>query len=458
MTELMSDRYSEKANGSGRRELDTKAALDAPFRFYEFFAGAGMARMGLGNDWECVWANDNDARKREIYEHNFGSTHFDARDVFDVAEEIGSESADKSTSPSFPRNVDMAWASFPCQDLSLAGWQRGMSAKRSGAYWPFWRIMRSLYDQGQRPPVLVIENVVGLLSGGGFRGLCESLAALNMNFGALVVDAKHFIPQSRPGVFVVAADASLDLLGLVGSKPVRSTWHPKSVLEAERTLPEALKKRWAWWKLKDAPQTVPSISEVFEIEPADTRYHTASETERLVSLMAPLHLQRLDEAKKAGATRVGFLYKRTRNGAQRAEVRFDGLAGCLRTPKGGSSRQTVVVVRDSQVRTRLLSRIEAARLMGIPLSSNGGLPGAERDFFPEHFSYNDAYMAMGDGVAVPVVRHLAKSLLNPVALRARRAKSSGPRKSRDSSPSKTDADDFLASVDQHIARWTATRR
>jgi DNA (cytosine-5)-methyltransferase 1 len=51
---------------------------------------------------------------------------------------------------------------------------------------------------------------------------------------------------------------------------------------------------------------------------------------------------------------------------QRAEVRFDDISGCLRTPAGGSSRQTVLIVEGKQVRSRLLSPREAARLMGVP--------------------------------------------------------------------------------------------
>jgi DNA (cytosine-5)-methyltransferase 1 len=87
---------------------------------------------------------------------------------------------------------------------------------------------------------------------------------------------------------------------------------------------------------------------------------------------------------------------------QRAEVRFDGLAGCLRTPRGGSSRQVIAVVEGGQVRTRLLTGREAARLMGLPESYV--LPAAA----------TSALHVAGDGVAVPVVRWLAQELLEPL--------------------------------------------
>ena len=88
---------------------------------------------------------------------------------------------------------------------------------------------------------------------------------------------------------------------------------------------------------------------------------------------------------------------------QRAEIRFDQVSGCLRTPVGGSSRQLIVVVDGPSVRSRLLSPREAARLMGVP------------DAYPLPKSYNDAYHVFGDGVAVPVVSWLSENLLAPLA-------------------------------------------
>jgi len=104
---------------------------------------------------------------------------------------------------------------------------------------------------------------------------------------------------------------------------------------------------------------------------------------------------------------VGGVYRRTRfdeNGMklQRAEVRFDDVAGCLRTPAGGSSRQTILVVDGKSIRSRLLSSRETARLMG--LADDYKLPK----------NYNEAYHLTGDGVAVPVVRHLATHLFEPL--------------------------------------------
>ena len=91
-----------------------------------------------------------------------------------------------------------------------------------------------------------------------------------------------------------------------------------------------------------------------------------------------------------------------RKGVQRAEVRFDGLAGCLRTPRGGSSRQMLLIVEDGAVKSRWLTAREGARLMGLPDSYV--LPAAQ----------SPGLHVIGDGVAIPVVRHLAVNLLEPL--------------------------------------------
>ncbi len=426
------------------------------FRFYEFFAGAGMARLGLKHQWEAAWANDNDPRKVAIYEHNFGRGHIDPRDVAEVADDVEAGRLDSGSTPTFPVDVDMAWASFPCQDLSLAGWQRGMSAERSGAYWPFWKIMYALDRSGHRPPVIVIENVRGLLYGDSFRGLCESLAALGMRFGAFLADSKCFVPQSRPRVFVVAVDDHVDLSGLISATAPANSWFPTAVVDAFLELPEELRERWVWWNVAPVVNGRPCISSIFEETPSDVTYDSDAQTKRLMSLMVPRHAEKVDNALVDPDVQVGFLYKRTRQGHQRAEVRFDGTAGCLRTPKGGSSRQTVVVVNGEKVRTRLLSRIEAARLMGIPLDDEGRLPGKKKNFFPDNFSYNDAYLAMGDGVVVPVVKHIAKAILDSLAARSR---VSGLRESSSADASEGATairNQFLERVDKHIAAWSAS--
>jgi len=168
----------------------------------------------------------------------------------------------------------------------------------------------------------------------------------------------------------------------------------------------ASRERWIWWKVPAPPARTLRLIDIVEEQPTGVDWHSPPETDRLLRLMSPLHRQKVEAAQNSGVPMVGAVYKRTRveDGVrrQRAEIRFDDLAGCLRTPRGGSSRQVLLFTDKCAVRSRLLSTREAARLMGLP------------EDYPMPQRYNDAYHLAGDGVAVPVVRFLAANLLEPI--------------------------------------------
>ena len=59
---------------------------------------------------------------------------------------------------------------------------------------------------------------------------------------------------------------------------------------------------------------------------------------------------------KRAAPSVRTIYRRKRYGKTRAEVRFDGMAGCVQTaPRGGSAGQIVIVIRDGVLQMRWMS-------------------------------------------------------------------------------------------------------
>jgi DNA (cytosine-5)-methyltransferase 1 len=381
--------------GANQARLASVSA--SPFSVYEFFAGGGMARLGLGDGWSCAFANDFDPVKAATYRANFA----DADDHFHEGDVWALSPAD------LPGRADVAWASSPCQDFSLAGTRAGLAGGRSSAFFGFWRLMEGLAAEGRAPGVIVIENVSGLLTsheGRDFIALGEALAAQGYRFGALEIDAADFLPQSRPRVFVIATRTAPPP-GLMGASPYQT----RAVKAAAERLPAELAARWIWWR---TPRPAPRNTDLAALlEPdAAVAWHPPERTAQWLALMAPLHRARLDACRGRGERVVGALYRRMRIEAgervQRAEVRFDGVAGCLRTPRGGSSRQVIVVVEGGQVRTRLLSPREAARLMGLPDSY--ALPKAA----------TSALHVVGDGVAVPVVRWLAQQVLEPLLGRA----------------------------------------
>ena len=352
-----------------------------------------MARAGLGKDWTCRFANDFDPKKAASYAANWGDDHL-------VVGDVGALAVNR-----LPGHADLAWASFPCQDLSLAGSRAGLKGSRSGTFWSFWSLMEGLSAARRAPRLIVLENVYGLLTSNGgkdFAELGKAITELGYQFGAVLMDAVHFVPQSRPRLFVVAVASDAVVPSNLIRQDPSALWHPRALVEAKFKLSKPVQDRWVWWNMPAPPIRETVFADLIEDAPSGVQWHTKEETQALLDMMTLVNLEKVRAAKKTGERRVGALYRRTREGVQRAEVRFDDVAGCLRTPSGGSSRQSILVVEGKQVRSRLLSPREAARLMGL------------QDSYVLPAKYNDAYHLMGDGLAVPVIAHLARSILEPI--------------------------------------------
>ena len=357
-----------------------------------------MVRAGLGPSWECLFANDIDRKKAIAYARNWGDEVLKIADVTSL------------TTEDVPGQADLAWASFPCQDLSLAGNGAGLKGERSSTFWPFWNLVAQLRREDRMPALIVIENVCGALNshdGRDFVAIASAIATERYQLGAVVMDAVRFVPQSRPRLFIVAVREDIAISVDLFQQYPSSQWHTRALIKAYWKLPEPAKSRWVWWTLPTPRPRRTVFADLIEDEPSGIRWNTPAETNRLLELMSSVNRRKVDKAMKMGRLMVGTIYKRTRrdsNGrkAQRAEIRFDDIAGCLRTPMGGSSRQLLMFVERSNVRSRLLSPREASRLMGL----------ADDYQLPEN--YNEAYHLAGDGVVVPVVRHLAEHILEPI--------------------------------------------
>lgn len=366
---------------------------------YEFFAGGGLAGLGM-TGIETIFANDMDPAKARAFAANHPGTPFRQGDVWGL------------TTADLPGRPDLAWASSPCQDVSLAGARGGLEAGRSGAFWGFWRLVEGLTAEGRGPRVVVLENVIGLLTSGpktetgrDFAAVCAAMAQAGYTVGALEMDAACWLPQSRPRLFVVAIKGEAPRVGGPGGP-----FHSPRLIAAHARLPETVKAAWAWWRLPQPPRRNLDLAALLE---PDAAVAWLDDPEALLTLAAPLHRARIATALASGRRAVGAAYRRVRveNGrkVQRLEIRFDGLAGCLRTPAGGSSRQYVVVCDQGRVRVRRLTGREAARLMGV--SDAYRLPPSE----------SAALKLMGDAVAVPAVRALTEGLLAPALAGGRAA-------------------------------------
>src|SRR3954452_11457623 len=161
----------------------------------EFFAGIGWMRLGLERGgWSTIYANDIEPEKREIYRalSEQGADHFELGDIHAI-------------NPRRIPSVALATASFPCNDLSLAGMRKGLNGAQSSAFWGFTRLISGMKER--RPALLLIENVTGFLTSNGgadFENALQALNRLGYDVDPFIIDAAHFVPQSRRRLFVVA--------------------------------------------------------------------------------------------------------------------------------------------------------------------------------------------------------------------------------------------------------------
>lgn len=350
--------------------------IESRFAFLDFFAGSGLVSQALKKYFRVAWANDICAKKAAVYKANHKNAPFYLCSITSI---------NGKTLP----ECSLSWASFPCQDLSLAGNTAGIRAKRSGLVWEWLRVMDEMEKQ---PPILAAENVTGLFSadaGANYKELHKALLKRGYRAGAVLLDAADWLPQSRPRIFIAAVAENIDLPSdLVSSGP---TWaHSTAIKKVARNL-----NGWIWWNLPKPEKRTSKLSDLIDFS---LECHDKFVSEKNLAMIPPAHMQKLQES----GLKVVPGYKRIRNRQQVLELRFDETAGCLRTPTGGSSRQYLVMKYGEEWRTRILSPREAARLMGAP--EEFLLPG----------SFNDGYKAMGDAVAVPVVAYLAKHLLLPL--------------------------------------------
>jgi DNA (cytosine-5)-methyltransferase 1 len=362
-------------------------------RAAEFFAGIGLMRLGLeAANVETVWANDIEPDKRDMYVVNFGDDEFVLGDIRDI---------DGDSLP----EIDIATASFPCTDLSLAGNRRGLGASGaprnedggSSMFWEFARVLEEM--EGGRPSVVLLENVLGFASSHGgrdLRGAVSELNRLGYSCDLLAIDARHFVPQSRPRMFIVglAEPGPNDLLSDRADRP---EW----VHRFAREMPDA---RLHARELPSLPAGPNDLSEVVERFPpnADDWWET-ERVERFIASLSPIQSARLDTLKQNRKLLWRTAYRRTRNGAAVWEIRADGIAGCLRTARGGSSKQALVEAGEGKARIRWMTPREYARLMGAPSFRLD----ARRD---------QALFGFGDAVCVPVIAWLCEYYVAPAAV------------------------------------------
>lgn len=381
-------------NSSMRRNpVGVVADRSSPHTVAEYFAGIGLVRMGLeGCGWHVVFANDISSKKYEMYDDFFpdAARHYTVGDVFDI---------DASAVP----YADLATCSFPCIDLSLAGNMRGINGEHSGAFWGFVSVLRR---QGTNaPPFILVENVPGWLSsnnGSDFRLTVQALNKLGYVCDVFTLDALRFVPQSRPRVFLVGAKAD-----------AASEWPSITLIRAPSLTSDTLRRRVIQnrdlrWFATQIPEPPPlqagGLSRIVEqLGYSDSRWWSEHEVQRHLEMMDNSHRERVSKLALADAYSYRTFFRRVREDRQRAEVRKDDIAGCLRTAIGGSGKQFLIRAGNGTIKMRAMTPREYARLQGVP------------DVYPIEVETVQALTGFGDAVCVPAIAWIAENVLNPLA-------------------------------------------
>ena len=360
--------------------------------FAEFFAGIGLMRLGLEKaGWKIAFANDIDPTKKSIYCKHFDDpeNHFHLGDIHKLK---GSQ---------LP-NVSLATASFPCTDLSLAGRRQGLSGSQSSAFWGFVNAIEDMAER--RPPIVLLENVEGFLTSHNGQDFKEALLALNglgYSVDAFIINAVRFVPQSRVRLFVIGHQTNMkpDKVSERQLSFYQSDLRPQNLADFILKHPEI---NWSIRELPNLPKNNSRLVDIVEEIPETSKdWWNTERVEYLLNQTFDRHRVLIETAKKESEYTYFTAFRRVREGRSMAEIRSDGIAGCLRTPKGGSARQILLRVGKGKIGIRLLSPRECARLMGA-------------DEYVITGNINQALFGFGDAVCVPVVTWIGENYLNPL--------------------------------------------
>lgn len=383
---------SMTVNAMSVKEPEPRYSLVPQMTVAEFFAGIGLMRIGLERQgWQVSFANDIDEQKCSIYRDHFpdADMHLLQGDIHKI---------DTAVVPT----VTLATASFPCNDLSLAGARKGLAGNQSSAFWGFVRILEQMEDR--RPPLVLLENVTGFLTshgGSDFRDALKTLNNLGYSVDAFILDAARFVPQSRQRLFVVGS--------LEEPMPMDSVKEQFQFFQSDarpRGLAEFIlahdEIRWNIRPLPSQPELKLTLADILEELPESSSYWwNKGRAEYLLEQMSPRHREIAEKMINVSDITYGTVFRRVRNGKSMAELRTDGIAGCLRTPRGGSGRQILFKAGKGKYAVRLLTPRECARLMGA-------------DDFTINAPLNQALFGFGDAVCVPVIEWIAVNYLNPL--------------------------------------------
>lgn len=355
------------------------------FTFIDLFAGIGgfhIAMHSIGG--KCVFASEWDKYARETYEATYKAIE---PKLFEKDKDGGYIRFNNDINDAIPEEIDsfdVLCGGFPCQAFSIAGLRKGFEDTRGTLFFNIAKIVDVKTKQGQKPKVLLMENVKGLKNhmGGETLEVLKRVIKedLGYEFDIKVLNAKYFgVPQNRERLFFVCWDKA--------QIPVKEFRFPYG-LDSEGNpifdLTEAKKKCVST-----------RVGDIFEPENTIDSKYTISDR------IWEGH-QRRKERNRANGKGFGYsLFTSESPYASTISARYW---------KDGSE----ILIEQQGKNPRKLTPVEAGRLQGYYIKGNGWeTPNAEH---PEDIEMKivvtpkEAYHQFGNSVAVPVVKTLAMEI------------------------------------------------
>jgi DNA (cytosine-5)-methyltransferase 1 len=181
--------------------------------FGSLFAGIGGMDLGLERaGMTCKWQVEIDPWCQAVLGRDWPTTprYGDIREI--TGEEL--------------ERVDLIAGGFPCQDVSNAGRQAGITGVRSGLWKHYIKIVRVL-----RPKFVLVENVPGLVTHGWVGSVLGDLAENGFNAEWDIAGADVFIgaSQHRERVWILAYPHNTGFQGPIWAgqpNPAGQKWTP----------------------------------------------------------------------------------------------------------------------------------------------------------------------------------------------------------------------------------------
>ena len=338
-------------------------------KFFDLFAGIGGFRVGLeANGHECIGSCEIDDYARKIYAKNFGHQPR-YKDVKDI---------DPKELPDF----DILCGGFPCQSFSMAGNRKGFEDKRGNLFFEIARLVEE-----KRPPILLLENVKGLLShekGETFRVIIQTLDELGYDVEWQLLNSKYFVPQNRERVFIIGhlrgeSRGEVLPLGEVGKRNDKSRKKLYAKDECSSTLTAT------YWKGYGGGR--PMIAE----PKLKVLKNSKDDSYRVYSTDGVARSLRANSGGLGSKTGVYMVYKSNTNANMKQRVQKRDNTWTLTNNSGD-----FVLIDDCRIRK--LTPTECERLQGFPDGWTKGISDTQR------------YKCLGNAVTATVTEFIARLL------------------------------------------------